>query len=395
VNGEELRNRLGRVPRVTRVVGAGTLAIVLAGGLLFWRAKSQVNKIPLSADAKLVTAVAAKASTFRPSRTYVGTLEPWVEAKVGPQFVSAYVETVRVRPGAVVKKGDVLATLDCRNVSALDKAIAAQAAAVQTMQKAISHEARRISELGPGGFVSPNEIEQKAAESESKQSQYLSLEAQRLESSLKVNDCVLRAPFDGEIIDRMKDPGAFVRPGEAIVTAVDRNTVRLATDVPEDDFAAVEPEAPARIRVISTGEELVRPITRRAPGAEPTTRTVHVEIDIPNPEHRLPVYTTAEVTVDVGEAVPATEVPLAAAIVRGKKADAFVVSDGRARLTTVAVLGETKGRLFVARSLAPGSLVVLEGRTLLGDGDRVKLKRQDAPARDVAEKANERSEGNP
>lgn len=369
---QRLVKRQGR--SVPLVVGAGTAVLVLIGGLLFWRAQSQVNKVALSSEAKRVTVVAAKASTFRPNRRYVGTLEPWVEAKVGPQFVSAYVDTVLVRPGAVVKRGQVLATLDCRNASALNKAVAAQARAVQQMQEAVSHEAQRISELRQGGFASANEIEQKAAESESKQSQYLSLEAQRLETSLKVNDCVMRAPFDGDIADRGKDPGAFVKPGMPIVTLVDRKTIRLTADVPEDDFAAVAPGSPAKIRITATGQELTYPITRRAPAAEPATRTVHIEIDLPNADRRIPVYTTAEVSVDVGEPVPVTELPLAAASIRGSKADLFVVTGGKARLTTIPVRGEAGGSLFVDPALEPGSLVVLEGRTLLNDADPVAFK---------------------
>ena len=381
---EGLKKRFGGLPKVPVAVGAGTVVLLLAGALLFWRANSKVNKVALVSEPKLVTAVAAKASTFRPNRRYVGTLEPWVEAKVGPQYVAAYVQTVLVRPGAAVKKGDVLATLDCRNVSALQEAVAAQAKAVQTMQEALAHEAQRVSELGQGGYVSPNEVEQKSAESASKRSQYLSLEAQRLESSLKVNDCILRAPFDGDVAIRSRDPGAFVRPGESIVTVVDRTTIRLAADVPEDDFRAVAPGSLAKVHILANGGDLTYSITRRAPAADSGTRTVHMEIDMPNPDHRIPVYTTAEISVDVGEPVPVTELPLAAAAIRGKKADVFVVDQDKARRVTVPVVGEAAGRLYLSPSLEPGSLVVLEGRTLLTDGDRVKLKRADGQASDVA-----------
>ncbi len=379
-----LGKRFGALPRVPVMVGIGTVVLLLLGGFLFWRAQSKVNKVALAGSPKLVTVTEAKASTFRPNRRYVGTLEPWVEARVGPQYVSAYVQTVLVRPGATVKKGDVLATLDCRNVSAVQEAVAAQAQAVQTMQEAMAHEAQRVSELGQGGYVSPNEVEQKAAESASKRSQYLSLEAQRLESSLKVNDCILRAPFDGDVATRSRDPGAFVKPGEPIVTVVDRGTIRLTADVPEDDFRAVAPGSLAKVRILANGGDLAFPVTRRAPSADPVTRTVHVEIDMPNPDRRIPVYTTAEISVDVGEPVQVTEIPLAAASVRGKKADVFVVADDKARLVTVPVVGEAGGKLYASPSLDAGSLVVLEGRTLLTDGDKVRYKRADGQASDVA-----------
>ena len=143
---------------------AGAVLVVLAvGGLLISRAESRVNKVALAESAKPVTITEAKAATYRPTRMYVGTLEPWVAANVGPQFISAYIDTVLVRPGDVVKKGQVLATLDCRNASATNQAVAMQARAIDAEQKAVSHEASRMSGLLDGGFVSPNELEQKTA----------------------------------------------------------------------------------------------------------------------------------------------------------------------------------------------------------------------------------------
>ena len=146
--------------KIPTLIGVVVLVLLAVGGLMVRRAESQTNKVALGADAKPVTFALAKSSPFRASRTYVGTLEPWLEAKIGPQLVSAYVDTVLVRPGAVVKKGDVLATLDCRNASATSQAVAMQARALETSQQALSHEATRVQGLLDGGFVSPNEAEQ-------------------------------------------------------------------------------------------------------------------------------------------------------------------------------------------------------------------------------------------
>jgi RND family efflux transporter MFP subunit len=360
------------LPKLPLGMIAGTVLVIALGALLLWRSRAQGNHVALASSPKGVTVVTAKAAQFRPSRRYVGTLEPWVEAKVGPQFVSAYVDTVLVRPGASVKKGDVLATLDCRNASATSKAVSEQAHALEAMQAAIHHESERLTQLQDGGFVSPNELEQKNAESASKQAQVLALQAQMLGSSLQVSDCVLRAPFEGDVADRTADPGAFVRPGTSIVTLVDRSIVRLTADVPEDDFNAVRPsETVARIHILPTNEELTEKIARRAPAADPSTRTVHIEIDLSDPKRHLPVYTTAEISIDVGEPVPATQLPLAAVSIRGTKASLFTVKDGKATATSVPVLGESGGSVYVQPVLADGTSVVLEGRTLLSDGDAV------------------------
>jgi RND family efflux transporter MFP subunit len=352
-------------------IAAGVLAVVLAGALLVARAESGVNRVALASSPKPVTAVVARDATYRETRQYVGTLRPWVEANVGPQFVSAYVETVLVRPGASVKRNEVLATLDCRNASASSLAVAAEARAIDARQKAIADESARLNGLLDGGFVSPNEAEQKEAQSASEQAQLAAQRAKLAATGLAVGDCVLRAPFDGEIAVRSVDPGAFVHPGAAIVSIVDRNTVRMTFDVPESDFDVVAPETPLSIRVLATGKEVGGAVARRSPAADPETRTVHVEVDLDNGRRDIPVNTTGDVKIHVGAPRPASELPLVAASISGSKATVFVVEGDVARKKTFAVLGESGSDVYLDTALKAGSRVVTEGRALLADGDRV------------------------
>src|SRR5580692_10024309 len=371
-----------RRSKLPLAIGASAIAITIVGGLMVWRADARTNKVALAARPKPVTVVRAKRAMYRPSRTYVGTLQPWIQANVGPQLISAYVDTVLVRPGAVVKKGEVLATLDCREASAATKAIAARARALDARQQAVAHEATRTQGLLDGGFVSPNEAEQKTAQSDSEAAQLESERANLARSSLEVNDCIMRAPFNGEIAQRTVDPGAFVRPGNTIVSVVDRSTVRMTADAPEIDFDDVPAGAKVSIHIYATNRDLPGTITRRSPAADPSTRTVHFEVDLADPNRSIPVGTTGEVRIEVGQPEPATEIPLYAAMVRGGKATVFVVEHGVARSQTVAVEGEVGGALFVGPSLAPDSLVVTEGRALLVNGDRVDP--QEAPEVKIA-----------
>ncbi len=372
-HGPVPQQKSGLVPIV---IGIAVLCVIVLGAFMMWRADAKTNKVALGASAKPVTVVPAQASTFRPSRMYVGTLQPWVEANIGPQLVSAYADTVLVRPGAVVKRGEVLATLDCRNASAGQRAVASQARAIDARQRAVADESARTQGLLDGGFVSPNQAEQVAAQSASQQAELEATKAKLASTALEVNDCVLRSPFDGEVSRRTVDPGAFVRPGTAIVSVVDRSTIRMTADAPESDFDVVRPTTKVMVRAFATGKQVLATITRRAPAADPTTRTVHFEIDIPDPNREIPVGTTGEVHIDVGEPIPASEVPVYAATVRGSKATVYVVDDKQiAHAKTVPVKGESGGRLFLDPILPAGSDVVTEGRALLTDGDKVAAKR--------------------
>jgi RND family efflux transporter MFP subunit len=355
--------------------------VVALGLILVARASSHVNNVALASEPKGVTVVEARAASYRPFRRYVGTISPWVEARIGPQLIAAYADTVLVRPGDTVKRGQVIATLDCRNASASSKAISMQARAIQTEQEALAHEAARIAELKEGGFASPNEIEKHAADSASKQAQLMETQANMQRATLEVNDCILRAPFAGEIAARMVDPGAFVRPGSAVATVVDRGNVRVVAEVPEADFGVAGPGTPVVIRALATGKDLQAKIARRSPAADLATRTVHLEIDVPDPDRSLPVGTTAELTIEVGQPSPATEVPLIAAAVRGAKATVYLLDESHTvRKSVFAVKGERGGSLFLDPSLKSGSRVVTEGRALLKDGDRVEAKLDASPS---------------
>ena len=361
--------------RIVPLTIAGLVLVTLAcGGWLMRRAESAVNKVALASEAKGVTVVETRAVKYRDSRRYVGTLEPWQEAKIGPQLASGFVDTVLVRPGSVVRRGDVLATLDCRNASAASAAITHQARALEERQKAAAREASRLGELLDGGFAAPNEVEQKQAQSAANEAQIQALLAQASGKSLEVSDCVLRAPFDGEVASRLADPGAFVRPGTPIVHLVDRSIVRLTAFVPEIDFDAIPPKTPVKLHLLATGKDLTGEVARRAPAADLATRTVRFEVDLSNAARDIPVGTTAEISVDVGSEVDAVEVPLLAAKVRGRKATLFVVEGDIAKKVQADVLGERDASLFLKPTLEPGARVVTQGRSLLGNNDRVTAK---------------------
>jgi RND family efflux transporter MFP subunit len=211
--------------------------------------------------------------------------------------------------------------------------------------------------------------------------QLQALLAQSAGKHLQVDDCVLRAPFAGEIASRSVDPGSFVRPGSTILSVVDRHQLRLVADAPETDFDAVRVGTLVRITLLSNGVHLGGAISRRAPAADESTRTVRFEIDL-DPEGRdFAVGTTAEIALDAGEPVAATVIPSVAAKARGTKAAIFVVSGNVARKLELPLLGEHEGQLFVSTELAPETLVVTEGRAHLVNGDRVLIKDSPESAR--------------
>jgi len=358
--------------RVYAVVIAGTVLLILASLGLWVRSARSTRTTALVADPKGVTVILAAAADFHPEHRYVGSLQPWNEAKLGPQFDSAYVTQVRVRPGDVVRQGEVLAQLQPERAEAQNESTKMQAQAIEARLAAIQHESERIVGLMKKGIVSINDAENKLAEAKSEQAKLAAARSQLVSSNLDVQDITLRAPFDGEVAERLLDPGAFVHPGMPIVTVVDRSRVRVTAEAPEADFDLLAPGTPVRLRLLSNGHELTVPVTRRSPAADPSTRTIHFEIDLPNPDRGFPVGTTAELRIAQRQGERAVTLPAAAVAVQGTKATVWTVAGGDvAHRIVVPLLGEREGRLFLDPSLPAGTRVVLDGRTQLQEGDKV------------------------
>lgn len=355
------------------IVILGALVLLLgAGAGLFVRFERSSNGVALAASPKRVRVVPAENTEYTPERRYIATVRPWLEAAVGPQLVSAYVDTVLVRPGDTVKRRQVLATLDCRKSSAASRALSLQARALEARRRALVSETSRLGALAADGYVSPNELEKKSATTAELAAQISALEAQLTGSALQVDDCVLRSPFDGEVAARFVDPGSFVKPGQPVATVIERRTVRFELKVAERDFEAVAPGKPARIRVLATGKDLTAKIARRSPAASSQSRTVSAEIDWEDPDAPIPIGTTAEVWLEVGQPKPATALPLQAAVVRGGQATVFVTQVNVVKKRSLRVLGEGDRELYV-EPIEPGAQIVVDGRALLKDGEQVEV----------------------
>ncbi len=216
--------------------------------------------------------------TFRVTRRYVGAVQPWLEARVGPQILSAYVDTVLVRPG------DTRGAARCSRRSTVARR--RPRTTPSRRRHARFRSARRRwpqspsacpSSLG-GGFVAPNELGAKQASTKASEAQLEALRADLAGKSLQVSDCTLRAPFEG---DRPAAHGSR----RVCSSWHDRRERRRSPPAPRRLPDA--PETDVWSRPQNTGED---PAPRERQGAHrgdlaarprrTRRRTVHFEIDL-------------------------------------------------------------------------------------------------------------------
>ena len=117
-----------------------------------------------------------------------------------------------------------------------------------------------------------------------------------------LNYTKVAAPFDGVITRRWVSRGDLVQSGAGnratpLFTCQRIDTIRVYCDVPESNAAAIAPGVAAAVKIFGLDNQVISgKVTRIATALNPTTRTMRVEIDLPNPDEKLRPGMYAQVT---------------------------------------------------------------------------------------------------
>jgi len=192
---------------------------------------------------------------------------------------------------------------------------------------------------------------------------------------------LLLAPFAGYVAQRNLDPGAAVSAQSAgtntasvgILTLQDIETVKAQIEVPERDIARVRVGSPVRLTVDPyQGEVFTGSVARVVHNLDPRSRTMGVEVEIPNPVSRLKPGMFARVEVLVETRRSALSIPTEALRLGEAKPSVMVVRDGVVEVAPVE-LGATDGRgVEVVKGLSDKDQVILQGKDLVKAKQKVR-----------------------
>lgn len=189
----------------------------------------------------------------------------------------------------------------------------------------------------------------------------------------------IEAPFDGVVTRRNIDTGDLTRPGPdgpPLFVVARSDILTIAVDVPEAIATEIDPGDRASVKLQAMNGRVVEgKVTRISWALDPKTRTIRVEIDIPNPEARLRPGLYAYATIVAVEHPDVLTVPATAIVEEDGKPRCVVVADGKAARRPV-VLGLGDGtRVEVLSGLAPGDAVIKANAASLADGQPVEVAR--------------------
>jgi RND family efflux transporter MFP subunit len=172
----------------------------------------------------------------------------------------------------------------------------------------------------------------------------------------------LTAPISGAISARQATPGAVVEATEKLLELIDTSRVWVEGDVVEHLLTAVRPGQQARVRVAAYPEVVftgtVRTLGRTV---DPDKRTVHLWIEVPNPQGQLLPEMFATVTLITQVATDSLAVPLRAILTEGAEQFVFVENgDTYVRQNIVSGLKDDR-YVEIRDGLFPGDRIVVRG----------------------------------
>jgi len=179
----------------------------------------------------------------------------------------------------------------------------------------------------------------------------------------------LRAPISGTIVKRNMDPGAFLNVGDSFMSIVDTRVLWFTGNVYENDIARVHIGQPISLHTAAYPQrEFSGRVSFIAPNIDPTTHTLTVRCDVPNPDGLLrpEMYATASIQTGSGQA---TVVPKSA-LVKDHGSFYVIVQTDAKHFKRVEVQGRdtgSDGNFAVSAGLEASSQVVVRGAALLNE----------------------------
>lgn len=384
----------------TRAFAIGALALVVFGGAFAFgylprhRARSDLEESTKAAEgaALRVEVVAPKVVSSDRSLALPGIIQPLEETVLYPS-ANGYVLKWSVDIGDKVEEGQVLAEIDTPE---LDKDLAqaraqlAQAHAGLVQAKANRDLSKsnldRFEQLVPAGVASQQDLDQRRGQARVDEAAITVAQANIAAQQANIQRITdmkgfakIVAPFAGTVVSRTIERGMLVAPGTGTplfkVAALD--PVRVYVGVPQDVAPSVRAGVSAQVTLREfAGQKFEGKVARTAGALDAASRTMNVEVRVPNPDGKLLTGMYAQVALTLPIPHRVLEVPATSLYSDAKGLRvAVVTAENKIQMVPVTVERDTGATIQIAAGLEGSERVVKLASAELVDGMVVEVLR--------------------
>jgi len=359
----------------------------------FRPAGSKANAEDISTNGCLVAAAKVLRADLWRQQVFDAEFRPYEEIEVHAK-VSGFVETLTVDVGDRVTNGQLLATLEVPELKDdLARAEALEKRNEDEIKKAeAEHEEAHLAygrlaavDKAKPNLVAQQEIDLALAKDRSAEAALATARQQvkvaladmkKLQTMLKYSR--ISAPFDGVITKRFTDPGALIHNSGAASTPLVRlsqnDRLRLVFPISVSFVSFVKMGDPVEIHIQSFEKPIAGTISRFTRKIETATRTMEVEVDVPNPDLTLIPGMYASVALKLEQRQKTLVVPVEA-VSRQKTSSVYLIdNENRIEEREVKLGLETPGKLEVLEGLSENDRVMIGSRAEVKPGQTVIAK---------------------
>jgi RND family efflux transporter MFP subunit len=338
-----------------------------------------------------VEMAAVKRADMSTEVTVVGNLIGRATVEAGPK-VAGRLETVTVRMGDRVNRGQVIARVEDREIQEQVKQAKASydvaAATIRQREADLRLAQTNLDrsrnlyerELIPKQTFDDTDSRHQAATAQLDlaRAQFAQTQARLDELKINLSNTIITSPVSGFVAKRVLDPGGWVTPNTAFISVVDIGVVRLVANIVEKDVRRITQNLAASVEVDAyPGEKFTGRVAHISPVLDPATRTGQIEIDIANPDFRLKPGMYAKVAFTVDKKENALVIPTAAMVDLGGNRGVFMAGateQGQVanfKKIEVGIVNQTLAE--VTSGLSEGDSIITTGAGALREGDRILM----------------------
>jgi membrane fusion protein, multidrug efflux system len=354
-----------------------TNSILMALMTMLWLQACEKPVEPESpARPALVMVVGDDANVDRADMVLVGEIKPRYESNQSFR-VEGKIVARRVDVGDVVKKGQLLASIDATDIQLSAQVANADVLAAQARYTLAKAEVERKRKLVEQAFISQSALDADEAQLKTTLAVMQQAIAQAAVANNQSQYTMLRADRDGVITMINAEPGQVVKVGESVVQVVDLKQVDALVAVPESRIDNIQIGDRVTIQLWANQTKQYKGKVREiTPTANEATRAFDMRVEIIDADEQMKFGMTAGVIVD-RHAPHQLIVPTSAVTQQDGKTIVWVIDAQQlAQRRQVEVGPFTENGVEVLSGLSVGEMVAIAGVHTLVQGQQVKPKIQ-------------------
>jgi RND family efflux transporter MFP subunit len=287
----------------------------------------------------------------------VGTVTAQTASTISSKLMGV-IQAVHVREGDLVNKGDLLVTIDQRQVTA-------HLARAQATAEGAAKEYKRYQKLLETQSASQQEFDRAEA-------QYRQAQASVSAALVSTKDAKVRAPYGGRVVAKMINSGDLASPGTPFLTLEQEGLYCTDLVLPERHIQSVQVGITVKVVVPAMNNRAFDgEVGRIVPMADARSRSFQIKVRMPEgPDYKSGMF--ARVSIPVG-GTGMLLIPRSAIVAQGQLNGVFVVDEARIARFRLVRIGKTVGQqVEVVSGLTDGQRYVSAVSLDLKDGVKVK-----------------------